>query len=222
MAENTCIAAPMGLTCFVSPIFSEEMIEAKITVGPFLMVDASDYLYFDGRRQLHLEQDAPIAGGAGARHMCRSLTLTASRSCLNLLFMAVGFINNVSDANRMLARQGSVTMQVQITAYILQLKHEHAASAPYPLETEEAFLSAVRQVDRDTANRLLNELLGYIFFSTGGELSKVKNADLRSAGAVVPLCHPLRGGPRKKPWPPTIAITRRSTKSRILTGCVSG
>ena len=35
---------PMGLTCFVSPIFCEEMIEAKITVGPFLMVDASDYL----------------------------------------------------------------------------------------------------------------------------------------------------------------------------------
>ena len=164
---------PMGLTCFVSPIFSEEMIEAKITVGPFLMVDASDYLYFDGREQLHLEQDALQRV---AQELVYVPVVDADRvtELSNLLFMAVGFINNVSDANRMLARQGSVTMQGQITAYILQLKHEKAASAPYPLETEEAFLSAVRQADRDTANRLLNELLGYIFFSTGGELSKVK------------------------------------------------
>ena len=30
---------PMGLTCFVSPILEDEEVTAKLTVGPFLMVD---------------------------------------------------------------------------------------------------------------------------------------------------------------------------------------
>lgn len=164
---------PMGLTCFVSPIFGEETIEAKITVGPFLMVEPQDYLRFDGQEQLHLDDEALAQIASELVHVP---VMDADRvtELSNLLFMSVGFINNVSDANRMLARQGSATMLGQITAYILQLKHDKSPSTPYPLETEEAFLSAVRQSDRDTANRLLNELLGYIFFSTGGNFSKIK------------------------------------------------
>lgn len=164
---------PMGLTCFVSPIFGAETIEAKITVGPFLMVDPQDYLQFDGMEQLHLDQSA-LARIARELECVPTLDADRVTALSNLLFMAVGFINNVSDANRMLERQGSVTMQGQITAYILQLKHEKAPAAPYPLETEEAFLTAVRQANRETANQLLNELLGYIFFSTGGNFSQMK------------------------------------------------
>lgn len=164
---------PMGLTCFVSPIFGAGTIEGKITAGPFLMVDPQDYLRFDGQEQLHLGRDVLARV---AQELTRVPTVNTDRvtALSNLLFMAVGFINNVSDANRMLAQQGSVTMQGQITAYVLQLKNENTPSVPYPLETEEAFLSAVRQGDRDRANKLLNELLGYIFFSTGGVFSKIK------------------------------------------------
>lgn len=164
---------PMGLTCFTSPIFGAETIEAKITVGPFLMVEPQDYLRFDGQEQLRLPDGALAQIAQELTHIpCIDADRVTALS--NLLFMAVGFINNVSDANRMLAMQGSVTMQGQITAYILQLKNENKPALPYPLEIEEAFLSAVRQADRDTANRLLNELLGYIFFSTGGAFSKIK------------------------------------------------
>lgn len=165
---------PMGLTCFVSPIFGEETIEARITVGPLLMVEPQDYLRFDGREHLRLE---PETLEEVARELEQVPYVHADRvtELSNLLFMAVGFLNNVSDSNRMLARQGSVTMQGQITAYILQLKGEDRASAPYPLETEEAFLYAVRRNDRESANAQLNALLGHIFFSTGGDFTKIKS-----------------------------------------------
>lgn len=35
---------PMGLTCFVSPILGEGGAEAKITVGPFIMVEKQDFI----------------------------------------------------------------------------------------------------------------------------------------------------------------------------------
>ena len=164
---------PMGLTCFASPIFGEETIEAKITVGPLLMVEPQDYLRFDGREHLHLEQETLERVARELEHV-PYVHADRVTELSNLLFMAVGFLNNVSDSNRMLARQGSVSMQGQITAYILQLKADGQDSVPYPLETEEAFLNAVRRADRERANELLNELLGHIFFSTGGSFPKIK------------------------------------------------
>ena len=91
-----------------------------------------------------------------------------------LLFMAVSFMNNVSDANRMLETQGSDAIQGQVTAYIQQLKND-GVSEPYPLETEKALLRAVRQANRSEAHRLLNELLGHVLFSSGGDLSQIKS-----------------------------------------------
>ena len=44
----------MGLTCFVSPILGGGDIEAKITVGPFLMVERQDYIACDLEEQLGL------------------------------------------------------------------------------------------------------------------------------------------------------------------------
>lgn len=39
-----------------------------------------------------------------------------------LLFMAVGFMNNISASKRMLDRQDSSAIQRQVTAYIQELK----------------------------------------------------------------------------------------------------
>ena len=76
-----------------------------------------------------------------------------------LLFMAVSFMNNVSDANRMLETQGSDAIQGQITAYIQQLKND-TEPEPYPFETERALLRAVRQTNRGEAHRLAQRASG--------------------------------------------------------------
>ena len=46
---------PLGLTCFVSPIIGEEGSMAKITVGPFLMVELQDFIDCELTENLHLE-----------------------------------------------------------------------------------------------------------------------------------------------------------------------
>ena len=92
---------PFGLTCFVSPIIGEEGSTAKITVGPFMMVELQDFIDCELSEHMHLEPEAK-------EQVCRLLLSVPQVSPKKvqelsvLLFMAVGFMNNVSAENRLL------------------------------------------------------------------------------------------------------------------------
>ena len=163
---------PMGLTCFVSPILGDRAIEAKLTVGPFLMVERQDYISCDLEEQMGLTGET-LEQVVEALAPIPYIPTEKVTEMSTLLFMAVSFMNNVSDANRMLETQGSDAIQGQITAYIQQLKND-TEPEPYPFETERALLRAVRQTNRGEAHRLLNELLGHVLFFSGGDLSQIK------------------------------------------------
>ncbi len=164
---------PMGLTCFVSPILGRSGSEAKITVGPFLMVDRADYVACDLCGQLG------VSGGTLARveQELEAVPFVPAEKVdhlSTLLFMAVGFLNNVSEAARMRDTQDSNAIQGQITAYLQELKGAGEAK-PYPFDTERELLRAVARADKPEAQRLLNEMFGYIFFSTAGDFEQAKS-----------------------------------------------
>lgn len=163
---------PMGLTCFVSPILGEDGARAKITVGPFIMVDKQDYIdcellengKLDGARlqaALNAVENVPITPPQKVNHLA------------TLLFMAVGFMNNVSAENQLLANQRSDAIQGQVTAYILTLKQE-GKEQHYPIDLERRLLQSVEHHNREETQRLLNELLGAILFSDSGQVELVK------------------------------------------------
>lgn len=164
---------PMGLTCFVSPILGSEGSEAKITVGPFLMVEKGDYAAWELTEQMKLPEETQKAIMEELKNIPFVSPHTVTQLS-TLLFMAVGFMNNVSASKRMLDEQDSSAIQRQVTAYIQELKTV-SESPPYPFETEQALLRAVRQTNKPEAQRLLNELFGYIFFSVGSDFSQAKS-----------------------------------------------
>ncbi|MGM9557759.1 MAG: AraC family transcriptional regulator [Oscillospiraceae bacterium] len=163
---------PMGLTCFTSPILGDDTVCAKLTVGPFLMVDHQDYIACDLTEQLHLSGERLDAVTAALDDVPYIPAERVSEMS-NLLFMAAGFLNNVSDAERMLQIQSSDQIQGQVTACIQQLKLSDELT-PYSFDTEQSLLRAVRQANREQAQKLLNNLLGHVLFSSGGELSVIK------------------------------------------------
>ena len=112
---------PMGLTCFVSPILGGQRSEGKITVGPFLMVEVQDYIACDleDRQQLRGERLQRVIAELGN---VTYISAEKVNKMATLLFMAVGFMNNISAANKMLENKNSGMIQGQITAYIQQLK----------------------------------------------------------------------------------------------------
>ena len=161
---------PMGLTCFVSPIVGESGGCARITAGPFLMVEKDDYI------DCELFAFSEEVRSRIVTELQRIPVLNTSKvNCLStLLFMAVGFMNKVSASNRLLETQSADAIQGQVSSYILQLKQE-ILPPPYPLATEKAFLKSISNADKDSARKLLNELLGHILFSSGRELEQVKS-----------------------------------------------
>ena len=164
---------PMGLTCFVSPILGEGGAEAKITVGPFIMVEKQDFIACELTENVRLTE----AQKQAAVQVLENIPFVPTERVTQLsvlLFMAVGFMNNVSAENRMMESGHSEELQGQITSYILELKQEEAPP-PYPFEKEHVLLQCVARKDRDGARRLLNELLGAILFVDGGDMELVKS-----------------------------------------------
>ena len=164
---------PLGLTWFVSPIVGEGGAQAKITAGPFIMVDKPDFIACE------LEDGAGLDGAQrqAAEAALESIPFVPPQRVEPLsvlLFMAVGFMNNVSAENRLLESGRAGEIQQQISSYILELKQEESP-APYPIETERALLQSIAQQDQAQAQKLLNELLGAILFFCGGDLPRIQS-----------------------------------------------
>lgn len=164
---------PMGLTCFVSPIMGGSGSAAKITVGPFLMVGRDDYIEYDLKEKLGFD-DAKIIKIIEAVKPLPYVLPAKVNSLSILLFMSVGFMNKVSDVNRMLEIQDSDGIQGNITQYIMELKSEDTPPE-YPLQKEKALIASIMDSDKPNAQKLLNELLGHILFSSGGDFASIKS-----------------------------------------------
>lgn len=163
---------PMGLTCFVSPILGSDGVAAKITVGPFLMVEKEDYIECDLGELVELTEEK----SALLSHELSRIPYVSPEKVTGLstlLFLAVGFMNNVSEANRMLDLQDSDAIQGQLNSYLVQLKGEPQVQ-PYPFETEKALLTSIMQGNKSEAHRLLNEIFGHVFYVAAGDFNQAK------------------------------------------------
>jgi len=163
----------MGLTCFVSPIVGSAGSAAKITVGPFFMVDREDYIEYDLRQKLGLKE-TEIKKVLKAAEGIPYIPAEKVNPLSILLFMAVGFMNKVSDSNRMMDTQKSGEIQGRITEYIMELKSGETPPE-YPYQTEKELTVSIADSDKPKAQKLLNELLGHILFSSGGDFAKTKS-----------------------------------------------
>ncbi len=163
---------PLGLACFVSPIIGVEGTKAKITVGPFLMVDPQDFVQCDLRDERLMSEniiavlekeliDIPVAYPERVNALS------------SLLFMVSTFLNDASSVERMLKVQQSELIQGQIAPYVMRLKSE-SDNPSYPYNKEKELLRAVVRSDKQEARKILNELLGYIFFAAGGNIITTK------------------------------------------------
>lgn len=163
---------PMGLTCFVSPILGEDGAAAKITVGPFIMVEKQDFIDCELLDHAQLSEEKLTLALEALEEIPQVLPHRVNHLS-TLLFMAVGFMNNVSAENQLLANQRSDAIQGQITAYIMTLKQQENGTR-YPLELERRMLQSMEDQNQEETQRLLNELLGAILFSGGGQMDWVQ------------------------------------------------
>ncbi len=164
---------PMGLTCFTSPIVTMGEAVAQMTVGPFLMVDKQDYIDIDLQEIAKIQQER-ISDILDYLQEIPQIVPEKVESLATMLFMMVAFLNDVSEANKLIERRQAGHIQQNIATYIHQLKGLET-TPPYPFDIENKLLDALAKADRPHAQKHLNELFGYIFFSTGNDLTVTKS-----------------------------------------------
>lgn len=169
---------PMGLTCFVSPIIGSNGGRAEITAGPVLMVDVQDYIDYDLNVRL---EDNKYNRDNMKKELSNIPVVDPGKlnSYSTILFMAVGFLNKISEGRNLLEAKVITNIQGEIGTQITNLKFSSATNFQY-YSQEQKLLATFIQGERKKAHKTLNEILGLIFFQLGNdiELEKVKILDI--------------------------------------------
>lgn len=162
---------PLGLTFFVSPILGDSGVAARITAGPFLMVEKQDYIDCELQEKLYPGREIPHDCEA-ALEQIPFVPAPKATQLANLLFMSVGFLNNIAAEQNYLSTDQAYTIQSHINTHISRMKNE-VPSATYSLIKEQELLRSIAHGQRDLAHQQLEELLSSLFVA-GNTLPKLK------------------------------------------------
>ncbi len=167
IAETYIFSCPMGLCNAVRPVPETEGVTAVIA-GPFLL-ETVDTLFI---QELADRYDAPLAALLDLYEKAQAVEVlvpgraNALSRLMNHLFPAE---DEGEDARRRAA------MQQRRIGESLQAYKGFAEGVPaYPYEKEQALVRAVEEGNVQEASGILNDLLGYALFSTGGSLETIK------------------------------------------------
>lgn len=166
---------PAGYNFIVSPILDENGPVAYIKAGPFLMVDKEDYIKYDACDMLKIPTEF-YDELVEITNPVPNIQPDKVTKFSTLLYMSIGFINNVNLSNEMIKKQDNNTIQDEIGEILFSLKASSNDRAfSYPFETEVALANAIKESNRHEANRYLNDLLGCVFFYTGGDIDVIRS-----------------------------------------------
>ncbi len=93
----------------------------------------------------------------------------------DLIFMCAAYVGSKENVSMML-KEEAAREHTRLFENIYGMKG--TASPEYPVQQEKLLLHAISQGDRPTAQRIFNELLGSIFFASGGDFNRIRSRAL--------------------------------------------
>jgi len=162
---------PRGLTCIATPVQTDCDTIGYVTAGPLLMVEREDFL------QCELQSCVADPNRLlRAQEVVRQIPFLPPEQVepiANQLFLSVGGVGKPYCIAAMLEQQNTMRLMGDLNDFTNTAKRQEQQQT-YPLQLEKAFLKAVSASDKPLAESLLNQLLGNIFFLTGGNFSYIR------------------------------------------------
>ena len=169
---------PLGLTHWASPITEGDAVRGALIGGPVLMVSPEEFIIDDvldhGIVEATREQFTAFIHTIPVRRPEEVKALS------ELLFVLAGDVSAGRDLRRE-QQNRLIGMQAQIAEAVQSIKQQtgtQPASALYPIEKERELLRLIARGDKAESQRVLNEILGYVFFSTGNDFTQIKSRAL--------------------------------------------
>ncbi len=165
---------PHSLLFWTAPIIVDGIMRASFIGGPAMVVDPKEVfeeLLSSGRIPAGKEREIRAA----LESVPRIEPLRAASLAEILADEAAAVC--VARPDQLEANRGRQEQQARISEYIHGIKTENDGSdgsPPYPIEKERELLLLIAGGNRPEAQRLLNEILGHIFFSSGQDPGVLK------------------------------------------------
>ena len=164
---------PIGMHYWASPVYSGDAVAGILIGGPVRAIEAEEAVLELMDRHGQEVPETVIRSCIAAIPEASSERIHALASMLSSAASRVSPAIAVS----LKERQRFLDQQAHIAAAIHEMKFNNPGSGPvppYPIGKERELLDAIRKNDETKARRVLNELLGAVFFTSGHRFEVVK------------------------------------------------
>ncbi|MDR3279349.1 MAG: AraC family transcriptional regulator [Synergistaceae bacterium] len=164
----------MGLVSISSPVQPCCGGVANITAGPFLMFDVEEFIALDLRENFILD-GSKFERVVELLRQVPNITPDRVSALSNLLFLTVSRMGDISVESQELETlpRDFEVFQEQVPEKILK-NEERGDGSEYPVITEKKLMASIANSDRPRVQKLLNDLLGHILFSSGEDFDRKK------------------------------------------------
>lgn len=169
LGESYIFTCHAGVYHIVMPLVNGSEFDGAVLLGPFMLGAMDSTLLQEVARRYQLPIDALLD-----MYDAAGILKTLSTEEAGALCRMVRFLFGSVEENSLDIKRGRAQQQSRIGESIQTYKGFQAAGSSYPLEKERLLVRHVRSGDVAEAKALLNDLLGYALFLSGGTLEVVK------------------------------------------------
>jgi len=166
---------PMGLVHWVSPIIQNNVLKGAIVAGPVQMVEPEEFLIEDIIRKNNINEKYIME----IKKQIDEIPIIKPEivnDLSELLFIVSVYISDVQPSQYIEERE-YINHQANISKYIHYIKTmggDDTNIDSYPIEKERELLRLIALGDKAGSQKILNEIFGHIFFSSGGDFEIIK------------------------------------------------
>lgn len=177
LGETYIFSCHSNLNHIVYPLTNNNVLLGSILAGPFLMSSPDSFLL----SELGNKYDIPTAKLLEMYEEAGSIPVLAPSKVTSisrmLYYMCAGLVTD--SRSQFTLRSNKLHQQSLINESVQMYKaSEHLTGNSYPYAKEKHLITRLKTGDTDGAKELLNDLLGYVFYTEGSNLPAVKTRAL--------------------------------------------
>ncbi len=173
LGEPYIFSCHADLCHIVFPLINNQTFLGSILVGPFLMDEPDSILMSGISKRYHIPTEESFELYDEINHIPVVFPAMVNHISRLLYFL---FSNLIDEGKKLLKYNNQkLIQQSRINESIQRFKSIEANQSAYPYELEKELMTKAKLGDSKDANALLNQLLGYVFFSEGSSLEIVKS-----------------------------------------------
>lgn len=173
LGETYIFSCHAGLNHIVFPLVNKNVFLGSVLVGPFLMEEPDSLLLLDLEKKYALSSQEllELYENTSSIPLVPPAKVTQISRLLYYLFSSL-----ITDSRQhFIINQEKFHQQAKINESIQMYKNcGEEPHANYPYDKEKALITKIKTGSIPEAKAILNELLGYVFFSQGNSLDTIK------------------------------------------------